>query len=109
MGTPDDTYDDLTKILFLENSEIVRSIKAGLIEIDDVVMLQPSDKLYLGFNGVLISNGEPEDTVNFPTSEYEVVTFRSADYTDIFSGDVSLYGESFGICIFSIRSRDICS
>lgn len=90
MGTTDDTCDDLTKILFLENSKIVRSIKTGLVEIGDVVMLQPSDELYLGFNGVLISNEEPEDTAKFPISEYEVVTFRSADYTDIFNGDVSL-------------------
>lgn len=68
----------------------MRSIKTGLVEIGDVVMLQPSDELYLGFNGVLISNEEPEDTAKFPISEYEVVTFRSADYTDIFNGDVSL-------------------
>lgn len=90
MGTADDTYDDQTKILFSEDSEIVQSIKAGLIEVGDVVMLQPSNELYLGFNGVLLSNEEPEDVVKFPISEYEVVTFRSADYTDIFDGDVSL-------------------
>ena len=85
-----DTYDDQTNILFAENSEIVKSIKGGSIKTGDVVMLQPCNELYLGFNGVLISNKEPEDSAKYPASKYEVVSFRSADYTDIFDGDVSL-------------------
>lgn len=89
-GTPDDTYDDRTKVLFRENSEVVQSIKSGSIAVGDVVMLQPCEDLYLGFNGVFISNEEPDNTRKYSPSEYEVVTFRPADYTDIFAGDVSM-------------------
>lgn len=90
MGTPDDTYDNQVKVLFRENSEIVQSIKSDSLSVGDVIMLQPCEELYLGFNGVLVSNEEPEDMQKYNPSEYEVVTFTSADYTDIFTGDVSL-------------------
>lgn len=90
MGTVDDTYDDQTNVLFKESSEIVQSIKSGLIEVGDVLMLQPCESLYLGFNGVFVSNKEHEDVEKYPISEYEVLTFTSADYTDLFISDVSL-------------------
>lgn len=90
MGTPNDTYDDRTNVLFKESSDIVQSVKAGSIAVGDVLMLQPCESLYLGFNGVLLSNEEPENTEKYTTSEYEVLTFTSADFTDIFAGDVSL-------------------
>lgn len=86
----EDTSDDLVNILFHENAELVQSIRNNHIKIGDIVMLQPCEALYMGFNGVLISYGDPTDSNNYPANDYELICFRAADFTDIFDGDVSL-------------------
>ena len=89
MGT-EDTTDDLTVILFHENSDLVQSVKSGQIKTGNVIMLQPCESLYMGFNGVIMSHGEPEDSGKYPADAYETISFRAADFTDLFDGDVSL-------------------
>ena len=86
----EDTSDDLVNILFSENAELVQSLKDNRIKIGDVVMLQPCEALYMGFNGVVMSYGNPSDSDKYPENEYEIISFRAADVTDIFEGDVSL-------------------
>ncbi len=89
MGT-EDPSDDLVHILFPENSVLVQSVKNGSIQKGDVVMLQPSETLYLGFNGIVVSYGDSDDAEKYPAGDYEIISFQAAGFTDIFEGEGSL-------------------
>lgn len=86
----EDTSDDLVNLLFREDAELVQQIKNNQIKIGDLIMLQPCEELYMGFNGTLVSYGDPEDGSRYPADEYEVLYFQPAGFTDIFDDDVSL-------------------
>lgn len=86
----EDTSDDLVNLLFREDAELVQQIKNNQIRTGDLIMLQPCEELYMGFNGTLVSYGDPEDGSRYPADEYEVLYFQPAGFTDIFDDDVSL-------------------
>lgn len=109
MGT-EDPSDDLIHILFPEDSVFVQSVKNKSIQEGDVVMLQPSEALYLGFNGVVVSYEDSDNAEKYPAGDYEIVSFQAADFTDIFEGEVSLSYEIADVdnpLVFSYFPTDV--
>lgn len=90
MGTPYDPADDVTVLLVLEDSPLVKSLKNDDLSVGDIVSIPPTEQFLAGWTFMIQEYGEPTDFINYPSHLYEEITVITPGLADIFQGDISL-------------------
>ena len=77
---------DTVTVILEKDSELVEKLQSGEVKKDDTYLLPSSEELPTGFSGVVVSWGEPKDSLLDPEQYVEVV-FEEPDLEDLFEGD----------------------